>query len=222
MLERLDTTGLQLSENFRGGDTTRIYETNRDISVLVKEVKSIWRPYTRIEDYDANLFCREVGGDLSLLLDPKYGLTRFIPQTRLAWGRSLSGEERGFIVMKKIKGEMIYDMWDIGHHFAGELDELFTKAIMMGENNLNLEERERKIPDIINGGGFINVMIGTTDVNPIAQSYIVDTYPSSTARDYKLETWDEALRCLERQPNGFSFDNTRRALDIFFQSPQLV
>lgn len=221
MIERLSIAGLAPSGDYRGGYYTRIYETEQDKSILIKEVKSIWKPGLIVEDYDADLFCREVGGSLTLFLDPRYGMARFIPPTRLAWGVNLSGRERGFIIMKKVTGDKIDYAWNIDTEVATALDELLASAIAMGIDNLNLEMGERKIPDIINRPGFTNIIIGNTDVNQRVQPYIIDTYPASLGKDDSRETWDKALKVLGSRSNGFWYDRTRRALENFFQTPQL-
>ncbi len=153
---------------------------------------------------------------------PKYGLAKFIPPTRLAWGVNLDGEERGFIEMKKVTGVKLNDVWDLDPRIAADMDVLLAGALAMGMDNLDLTTGVRRIPDIINSSGFINIVIGTTDVNPQQQPYIIDTYPSSLQRDYERETWKHALAILSGDSNRFPYPSTHRKLDEFYSSPQLA
>ena len=222
MYENLPFRGpFTAAETDNCGYYTKIFFPNYRRNILIKELTNL-RPHNEIvTNYDIGTFFADVGSTHCFLLSREYGLYRFIPPVQLVWGKNKQGVNRGYVLMKKVIGQDIYHYYNIDNAVATQLDELISISIRMGQDNLDLFFRERRIPDIINGSGFINIMIGTIDSNLQSKPYLVDTYPAKTWSDYEITTWNFAINDLSRRCNGFSFDRTKIALRSFLKSPQL-
>ncbi len=223
MIQELAYQDLELSQNYKSGYTADIYESPSDTTVVVKNVRALFDRGNRITNYDRAMFMHEVGGDLSVLRSPKYSLTEFIPKTQLAWGKEnpLLQQESGFIVMEKVEGQRIQDVWELDSNLAKQLDLLLSRSLILGLHNLNVQKGVRRIPDIINALGFINIIVGATPGDPEIRPYLIDTYPASVGIDSNYGVWKEALEWLRTQSNGYEYASTQEQMRIFFKSPQL-
>jgi len=203
------------------GYYSNIYTSDYDKTILIKEIIHL-RPHNDfILQYSIDDFIADVGSTHDVLLNSQYGLSVYIPPTQLVWGINEDGVERGYILMNKVYGHSIHNLFNINSTIAAQLDELISISLNIGQDNLDIHNWERRIPDIINSGGFINIMIGSIEPNQHSHPYLVDTYPAKTWCDYDGDIWREAIRNLSMRCGGFTFDRTEIALNSFLESPQL-
>jgi hypothetical protein len=224
MTENSPFKGPFIEEKFDNskGFYTRIFSSVSDRSILIKELTRLRPIKGLVENYNKKTFYEDVLSTHNLLLSQQYGLSKFIPSTQLVWGKNAEGIERGFILMKRVSGKEIWNIYDIERPIAKQLDELISKSLEMGRENLDMNLGVRKIPDILDGFGFINIVVGKTDPNGPTRPYFIDTYPIKTRRDYDKKIWELAVRDLSLKSKGYPFERTRKSIKNFFNGSTLL
>jgi len=205
----------------KGGLAT-VQESIEQPGVLYKRLDFIWLASVRTDRYTEQQFYDEVGHHLGLLQNPAYDIARFLPQTDLTWSPDARRNGAGYIVMDRVNGTPLSQVLDIDPLMAAQVDTLLAELVRLAtdySDDLN-QPQFRVLPDVVNTeqGGFMNLMIGTTETNPIAQPYLIDPYPAVawTGLTSAEPLWRQALDQLQTQSPGYSFDQTRAALDNFF------
>lgn len=131
-----------------------------------------------LEHYDFETFKREIVDPIKFLQER--GFNKFIPEVQPVWGKDENGEEKGFLVMKRVRGIDIEDLEKISLRIANELDifisksfEIESESLMSGEDIIS--------PDILatteSGPSLANIMIGKVSGDKEEHVYLIDLYP---------------------------------------------
>lgn len=216
MSDSVERSGLVPSPNYSGGNFTEIYEIAEEPGMLAKVVQKLWVDGAEVENYSREDFKREVGGDLEFLIDNGFGA--FMPETSLEWSEEL---QRGVIRTEEVDGLPISECWGIDKEVALQLDELLSRTLQVGQQNLDKNRGIRRIPDVM-WQGLINIRIGKTKSDPTPRPYLVDPYPASANVDPLMASWSDAVTTLRQQTaGGYAYPKTRLAILAFYKTPQL-
>lgn len=179
--------------------------------VVVKEITKLmlWprRPHLQ-PNYDFETFVREVGDPIKDLTNPDFPFSVYVPPTLCVWGRNAEGEEKGFIIMKRVIGESIEEMQNIPLGIAGKLDKLLASVSACIPMPVTIDIAKMSASP----AHFHNIVIGSLDNGPI-QPYYVDTYPLRMHKlpstldlaKIKRQKWDECMEDLKARSNGYPY-----------------
>ncbi len=188
--------------------------------ILVKEITHILTSTYTFDD-----FKREVVEPIEAAND--YGLGKFIPYINSVWGLNDEGQERGFLVTKRVFGENIEDVTNISLEIAEELDKFLSLSLVVA--SITLRNTDMVIlPDIsfvsysdsCKSAGLINIVIGKTDSDTREHVYLVDLYPLKDEKerfdhwDVNSEKikWEKIIENLSKLSKEYNFPETRQAL----------
>src|SRR3989338_4348338 len=197
----------------------------KDIAILRPDAETSDSSSVFLEHYDFNTFKREIVDPIKFL--QKNGFEKFIPETQPVWGKDENGEEKGFLLMKRVRGIDIEDLEKMSLRIANELDiflskyfEVESEAIVSGGNIIS--------PDIIDltegGSSLINIMIGKVYGDKEEHVYLIDLYPMEGNKNYykkvNLEKmkreWLTVLDNLSaKTEGGYDFPISKAALEKY-------
>lgn len=89
----------------------------------------------------------EVGSSRSKLLDKRFGLRQFIPETQLVWGKNEQGEETGFILRRRIQGRKLESLV-LTKEIGCQLDEFVSGALKLYRTTVD-EDGYGDLPDML-------------------------------------------------------------------------
>lgn len=184
----------QLEEFTEGkiGGFALIKQAKENPDVLVKEIlivdnkkKDKFNAHFT-ENYDFDTFKSEVVDPIKFL--QIRGFNRFIPKTEFIWGKDEDGKEKGFLLMKKVKGKEIEDLEEISPRIARELD-IFLSEYFAIQSETMMSGGDIIVPDIPRftqkkGILLVNLMVGKVAGDKEDHVYLVDLYPTKRTRIY--------------------------------------
>lgn len=170
----------------------------KDIQILAGEKEGLFSGHGAfLKDYDFATFKREVVEPIRFL--QSRGFDKFIPKTEFVWAKDDDGKEKGFLLMKKVKGKEVEDLEEMSPEIARELDiflsnyfKVESETLMLGGDIISPD-----IWDFAEGGlSLNNIIVGKTSGDKEEHVYLVDLYPTKGGKDYyknaSLEKiWDQ-------------------------------
>lgn len=210
MMERIPFKQLSPFYVQCSGEFSKVFGTENP-NILVKETRSVTNgrsPYGRKERYSLNEFKRAVVEPALRLMDTRYDLARFIPPFGFVWGLNEDGEERGFIVMKKVREIPMDDAAIVDNLIPKQMDELLAACVTM-ECKTNCVIT----PDVLGITLLKNIIYGTIDGNVNPQPYLIDIHPAAMLAHRKLD-WESRIYNARRR-FGYEFPLTLDALKSF-------
>lgn len=213
----------RFTEGSRGA-FANIEQAKKNPDLLIKEI--VWLAEDLKPDYTFEEFEQEVVLPFRALQEQGFG--KFIPEALPVWGKDDVGRERGYMVMKKVRGADIQYVEKLDFRLAKELDDLVAKSLDAVTNALR-SGQEIISPDIAesnvsSGNDLRNLMVGTVGGDEEKHVWLVDVYPAKTRRDQdyyedvdpeKLRReWMERIeRYSAKSTGGYLFPLSRDALE---------
>lgn len=199
------------------GGFALIKQAKENPDVLVKEILIVADGENNrfdtffIENYDFDAFKREVVDPIKFLQER--GFKKFIPEVQPVWGKNEDGKERGFLLMKKVKGKEIEDLEEISPRIAKELD-IFISEYFAIQSETIMSGGDIIVPDISRftekGILLVDLIVGKVTGDKEDHVYLVDLYPTKRNRSYYQRTdldveghdWFTLLNNLRQKAGG--------------------
>ena len=193
----------------------------KDIAILRPDVENSKSGSVFLETYDFDTFKREIVDPIKFLQE--HGFEKFIPALEPVWAKDEDGEEKGFLIMKRVRGVDIEDLEKMSPRIAKEFDIFLSKHFEI-ESEAFKSGGDIISPDILGltetGPMLSNLMVGKVSGDKEEHVYLVDLYPMKGSKDYFLNTslekeneiWASVISDLESRASGrYDFLSSRSA-----------
>lgn len=216
------------------GAFAKVKEFADDPRWIVKEVNNLDPDYygtqTKVQ-INFETFRDQVGKSHDLLAKSGTHLKDFIPQNFLVYGKNEEGEEKGFIVMRKIEGTELIKINKLTTEQLRQLDDLINASLdfyLETRKDLHLgpgfDYEIGYLPDLVSTkigeadvpNYLTNIMIGKEPGETEEKVYFTDTYPLGPiyggAQDKYWQLLDETLKNTETKFGQDVFTKSREKL----------